>query len=226
MTTAQLFALFLVWMAGITSPGPDVFQIIRRGSRNKRDGIFTAVGIMIGNALWIVASLLGLSALISTYPAILNTLQIVGGGYLTWMGIGAVRSWWSQRSTQQAVADAAAVENTLASEATATGISIGVWPALRAGIATNLSNPKAVLFFGSVFAQFVRPEMGTGWKVFVAVFLIIIGLIWFIGFAVLVQKVAAVITRNSAIIDLITGVIFIGLGLFMLAEGILGISGA
>ena len=222
MTTAQFLALFLVWIAAIASPGPDLFQIIRLGAKNRRDGVLTAVGIMVGNSIWIIVSLLGLSALISTYPAILNLLQLVGGGYLTWMGIGAVRSWWTQRSTQQAAADSQAVENTLV---TATAASVGVWPAIRSGIATNLSNPKAVLFFGSVFAQFVRPDMGIGWSIFIGVFLTLTGLLWFVGFAVLVRKLAAGITRNGAIIDLLTGVIFIGLGMFMIFEGVVGIGG-
>lgn len=220
MTTAQFLALFLVWMAAIASPGPDLFQIIRLGAKNRRDGILTAAGIMVGNSIWIIASLLGLSALIATYPAILNILQLVGGGYLAWMGIGAVRSWRAQRSTQQSAADSTAVEKVLD---TSTSTSIGAWPALRSGIATNLSNPKAVLFFGSVFAQFIRPDMGLGWSVFIGVFLIATGLVWFIGFAVLVRKLAAAITRNGAIIDLITGVIFIGLGMFMIFEGVVGI---
>ncbi|BAU94513.1 threonine efflux protein [Corynebacterium suranareeae] len=222
MTTAQFLALFLVWIAAIASPGPDLFQIIRLGAKNRRDGILTAVGIMVGNSIWIIASLLGLSALISTYPAILNVLQIVGGGYLTWMGIGAVRSWWKQRSTQQSVADSTAVESALEAPSNP---SVGVWPAIRSGIATNLSNPKAVLFFGSVFAQFIRPDMGVGWSAFIGALLIVTGLLWFIGFAVLVRKLAASITRNGAIIDLITGVIFISLGMFMIFEGVVGIGG-
>lgn len=220
MTTAQFLALFLVWIAAIASPGPDLFQIIRVGAKNRRDGIVTAVGIMIGNTLWIIASLMGLSALIATHPAVLNVLQLVGGAYLTWMGYGAVRSWWKQRTTQQAVADSTAVEHALAASAE---VSMGTGAALRAGIATNLSNPKAVLFFGSVFAQFIRPDMGIGWSAFIAVFLITSGVIWFIGFAVLVRKLATAITRNGAIIDLVTGVIFIGLGMFMISEGVVGI---
>lgn len=82
-----------------------------------------------------------------------------------------------------------------------------------------------MLFFGSVFAQFVRPDMEIGWSIFIGVFLTLTGLLWFVGFAVLVRKLAAGITRNGAIIDLLTGVIFIGLGMFMIFEGVVGIGG-
>lgn len=221
MTTVTLLALFVVWIAAIVSPGPDLVQIIRLGSKSRGDGIWTALGIMVGNTIWISASLLGLSALISTTPAILNALQLVGGGYLTWMGAGAVHSWWDQRQRQEALAAARAVDNVM--DTGKHGRSIGKWRALRTGLATNLSNPKAVLFFGSVFAQFIRPDMGVGWSVFVALFLIATGVIWFVGFAVLVRTFAANITRNGAVIDLITGVIFLALGMFMVWQGVVGI---
>lgn len=222
MTTATLLALLLVWIAAIVSPGPDLVQIIRLGSRSRSDGIWTALGIMVGNTIWISASLLGLSALLSATPTLLNILQFIGGGYLVWMGSGAVRSWWSQRQRQEASAEARSVGKAMA--ALEGGKSIGIWQALRSGIATNLANPKAVLFYGSVFAQFIKPDMGPGWTVFIASFLILTGVMWFVGFAILVRSFAAKITRNSAVIDLATGVIFIALGMFMVWQGVMGIS--
>lgn len=227
MTTATLFALLIVWIAAIVSPGPDLVQIIRLGSRSRSDGIWAALGIMVGNSIWICASLLGLSVLISTTPVVLSALQLIGGAYLTWMGIGAVRSWWRQRNHARQVARA--VERVMEGAGVGTGPGavslLGAWPALRVGVATNLSNPKAVLFFGSVFAQFITPDMGLGWSVFLAVFLIITGLLWFVGFAVLVRTFATAVTRNGAVIDLITGVIFIALGMFMVWQGVVGIGG-
>lgn len=221
MTTVNLVALFIVWIAAITSPGPDLLQVIRQGSRSRKDGIWTAAGIVLGTTIWITASLFGLSALISATPALLFTLQVVGGTYLTWMGFGAIRSWWGQRASQQALSEARSVDRAM--ESLQDAEPIGVWPALRAGLATNLSNPKAVLFFGSVFAQFIRPDMGIGWSIFIAVFLIATGAAWFFIFAALVRTFAAKITRNGAVIDLVSGVIFMALGIFMVWQGAVGI---
>lgn len=223
MTTTTLLALLIVWIAAIVSPGPDLVQIIRVGSRSRSDGIGAAVGIMIGNSIWICASLMGLSALISTTPAILSALQLIGGGYLIWMGAGAIRSWWDHRIRQVAPAVALSIDHS--AETSGNGSPIGLWPAVRVGIATNLSNPKAVLFFGSVFAQFIGTDMGFGWSAFIALFLIITGVVWFVGFAALVRTFAARIIRNGATIDLITGVIFVALGMFMVWQGVVGIGG-
>lgn len=220
--TTTLPALLIVWIAAIISPGPDLVQIIRLGARSRSDGIWAAIGIMVGNTIWICASLFGLSVLISTTPAVLWLLQLIGGTYLIWMGIGAVRSWWGQRiPARQAGQAGETVERVL--EGDGSDVALGTRRALRTGIATNLSNPKAVLFFGSVFAQFITPDMGVGWSVFLAVFLILTGLVWFVGFAVAVRSVATRITRNAAVIDLFTGVIFMALGMFMVWQGVMGI---
>lgn len=87
-----MIALLGVWLAAIASPGPDLVQIIRVGSKDRRAGVMCALGIMLGNTIWIVASLAGLSALIQAFPQVLSVLQIVGGAYLLWMGIGAIRA--------------------------------------------------------------------------------------------------------------------------------------
>lgn len=204
-----LASLLVVWFAAIASPGPDLVQIIRVGSRSRSAGLWCALGIMVGNTVWISASLLGLSALISTYPQILIALQLLGGSYLLWMGIGAVRSGWAARRGARTAPRLAGGD--------AATLSRG--QSLWLGVTTNLANPKAVLFFGAVFAQFIRPDMGVAWTAVIAVVLIATGLVWFLGFAVAVQRLAVGLVRNAALIDIATGVIFLGLAVFMLVEG-------
>ena len=50
------------------------------------------------------------------------------------------------------------------------------WLAYKLGVVTNLSNPKALVFFGAVFAQFIRPDMSPTWTVAVAVILLAMSL--------------------------------------------------
>ena len=197
-----MLGLIGIWLAAIISPGPDLFQIIRLGAKSRAAGVACALGIMIGNSIWIIASLLGLSALIQAAPQVLSVLQIIGGAYLLWMGIGAMRS--TGVHVQARDVDAS--------------------QALRTGIATNLSNPKAVLFFGAVFAQFVRPDMGFAGMALIALTLILIGLAWFTGFALAVRWLAAPIERYGHYIDIGTGIIFVSLALWMLWEGVTGVA--
>lgn len=197
-----MLALIGIWLAAIASPGPDLFQIIRLGSKSRTAGVACALGIMIGNSIWIIASLLGLSALVQAAPQVLSVLQIVGGAYLLWMGIGAMRSTGVHVQARE----------------------VNASQALRTGIATNLSNPKAVLFFGAVFAQFVRPGMGLAGMGLIALVLIAIGLAWFTGFALTVRWLAAPIERYGHYIDMITGIIFAAVAVWMLWEGIMGLA--
>lgn len=205
MTTASLLTLIGVWIVAIASPGPDLFQIIRIGAKSRANGVACALGIMVGNTIWIVASLLGLSALIQAVPQILSVLQLAGGGYLIWMGAMSVRSGLQSRGVNAAhVVRAPEMSSSRA---------------FRLGVTTNLSNPQAVLFFGAVFAQFVRPDMGWGWMAVVAITLAVVGVVWFVGFALLITMAAKPLQRYGWVIDVLAGVIFVALGIWMVVEG-------
>lgn len=218
MTGSAFAALLGVWAAAIASPGPDLFQIIRVGAKDRVAGVMCALGIMVGNAIWIIASLLGLSALMQAVPQILAVLQTVGGGYLLYMGVGALRAGLETQRTRVQRTQAAAVETTgRAPTALAPAHALGI------GVATNLSNPKAVLFFAAVFAQFIRPGMGWGWMVALAATLIVTGLAWFVGFAMAVRALAKPIARYGYLIDLATGVLFCAIAVWMLWEGLTGL---
>lgn len=218
MSIASFGALFAVWLAAITLPGPDTLQLIRTGTRDRRAGVWCAIGIMVGNTIWIVSSLLGLSALMVAEPAILHLVQLVGGAYIAWMGWGSLRG--GLRTLREKTSDMA---GKVVDAVAAQGEEMGAWRALRLGAATNLSNPKAVVFFASIFAQFVRPDMSAGWTVGIAAFLVVTGLAWFIGFAVAVRALAEKIIRNGAVIDIAAGVIFLVIAAVMAAEGARGL---
>lgn len=219
MTGSAFAALLGVWVAAIASPGPDLFQIIRVGAKDRVAGVMCALGIMVGNAIWIIASLFGLSALMQAVPQILAVLQTVGGGYLLYMGVGALHAGLAAQRTrvQRTQAAAAAAVTGGAPTAMAPAHALGI------GVATNLSNPKAVLFFAAVFAQFIRPGMGWGWMVAIAATLIVTGLAWFVGFAMAVRALAKPIERYGYLIDLATGLLFCAIAVWMLWEGLTGL---
>ena len=204
MTVSTYAALVGIWVAAIASPGPDLVQIIRLGAKSRAIGVACAVGIMLGNTVWIAASLLGLSALIKAVPEVLAVLQLIGGIYLLTMGVGAIRAGLSAQKLQVTV-ETDSKELTTAQ-------------ALRIGVLTNLSNPKAVLFFGAVFAQFITPGMGWEWTLLILVTLVVIGFGWFVGFAVLVDKLAGFLARWGHVVDLVTGIVFVALAVWMLVS--------
>ncbi|MDK8798037.1 LysE family translocator [Corynebacterium sp. MSK044] len=220
MTISTYVALVGIWVAAIASPGPDLVQIIRLGAKSRAVGVACAVGIMLGNTVWIAASLLGLSALIKAVPEVLAVLQLVGGIYLLFMGVGAIRAGLSARKLQ------VAEPGTEQASAHANSKELTTAQALRIGVYTNLSNPKAVLFFGAVFAQFITPGMGWEWMLLILITLVVIGFGGFVGFAVLVDKLASFLARWGHVVDLVTGLVFVALAVWMLVGAFQVVLGA
>lgn len=238
MSGAALVTLLGVWVAMIVAPGPDVVQIIRVAPRSTRAGIMCALGICTGIVVWITASLAGLSALIAARPSLLGLLQLVGGGFLLWMAYGSIRSGLAQRrsalnsarstsqdSAENAVESAGSFDEEHIEQAVSTGDveDITAGRAYKLGMLTNLSNPKALVFFGAVFAQFIHPDMGLEWTVFIAILLTVVSLAWFSTFALIVRAAARFLTKYSAHLDIGSGLIFGALGCVMIYEGILAL---
>ncbi|APT83791.1 LysE family transporter [Corynebacterium aquilae] len=216
MTLTQLAALLSVWVAAITSPGPDTVQLTRLAANSRRKAVLGALGIMVGNTLWIVLSLAGMSALLAARPSLTHLLEIAGGVVLCWMGQGAIRGGVAARKTHQATTATAQPEAQPAPAAR----PINDQQAFRLGLVTNLSNPKAIIFFGAIFAQFLSPDMGAAWTVALALILITTGLMWFVGFAVAANLIAAPLARFAPIIDILAGIIFLAVGITLVATGI------
>lgn len=91
MTISSLLTLMGIWLAALVSPGPDIVQVIRVAPRSTRAGLLCAVGVFSGTVFWIVASLAGLSALITARPGVLSILQLLGGLFLLYMGVSSLR---------------------------------------------------------------------------------------------------------------------------------------
>lgn len=221
MALGALAALMGVWFAAMASPGPDVVQIIRLGARSTRAAVWAAIGSTTGLVVWTVASLAGLTALISAHPVILVALQVAGGGYLLWMAFSAISGGIKERRAP------ATVVGTDKSAPQPRGFTpdgiIKLGTAYRMGLVSDLSNPKVVIFFGAIFANFIDPGMGFGANALVGSVLIVESLVIFVGVALCTRAVSKWMSKNSANVDIFSGVVFALLGVIILAEGIRGV---
>ena len=144
---SDLLWLLGVLTLGLLSPGPDFFLVVRNslgGSRARALG--TVGGIAIGLAVQGAVIALGFAA---APVGLLRGVQLAGAAFLAYLGIRSLRA-------------KPAAENTAPDPTTtAPGAHCG----LVEGLFCNLTNPKAFLFFVSLYAQVVRPGMGTVWRV-------------------------------------------------------------
>ena len=79
-------------VAAQASPGPNLAAVasIALGD-GRRPALFAVLGIGIGMLVWAVSAALGLSAILEAFPLSLVLLRLVGGAYLIWLAIKAVR---------------------------------------------------------------------------------------------------------------------------------------
>lgn len=214
MAFASLLTLTGVWLAVCIAPGPDIVQVMRVASRSVRAGLWCTAGITAGIAVWLTASLAGMSALIAAHPGLLGLLQLFGGLFLAWMGTQSVRSGVRAR---RAPSHIVATEDSPEAPVADTEMPAH---AFRLGLYTNLSNPKALVFFGAVFAQFIRPEMSIAWTFAVGIWLLALSTAWFVVVTFIVRGFSTWLAKYSPLIDVLAGVIFIILGAVMVYEGI------
>lgn len=136
--------VFLIALLAGMSPGPDFFIVMKNSlGYGKKIGIASAMGV--GSALLIHASytILGLALILQKYTYIFKGIQILGALYLAYLGIQAIISTFSVKEVNFEYS-----ENVCDSKTFLQGF--------KNGFVCNILNPKSVLFFLSIFSQFIN----------------------------------------------------------------------
>lgn len=140
----MLVPAYVVFLLALISPGPDFALIVRNGVRyGERAGVFTALGIALGNLSYILLINIGLGALIAQSAAAFSILKILAAAYLVYIGIRALSS------KPYSINDNLHAEKGKLKDR----------DAFMQGLITNALNPKAAMFWLSYFALIVDPEI-------------------------------------------------------------------
>ena len=183
--------VLLGWALAGGSPGPATLTIsatsmgLGRGS-----GLLVASGVICGSAIWGIAAALGFSAVMMANLWLFEVIRIGGALYLLWLAIKSLRAAWEGK--------AARVEAVPRGRLFAKGLFL------------HLTNPKAILSWGSIYAVVIAPGAGP-WAVatlFVSLSLTSMCVFW--GYAVLFSTpwVAAGYMRAKRLFDMTFGVLF------------------
>jgi threonine/homoserine/homoserine lactone efflux protein len=197
-TLRVLLPLAVVWGAAVVLPGPNFLVVVWvAAARGRRDAVLAALGVLTGALFWISAGLFGLKALFVALPFAGAAIRLIGAAYLIWFGL------------QMIFRPAAAVLDG------ATAAS-----SYRAGLATNLSNPKSAAVAASLLAV-ALPE-GAPALLGVEAFLLLIAISssWYLSVAV-VGSMPAVVHAFVAARRRITqgaGALFVLFGLRLALE--------
>ena len=143
MTTEALLAFFLVSVVATATPGPAILYVLSAGiSGGSRGSGLGTLGILSADAVYFLLTVAGLGTFLLASYSLFVLIKWIGAAYLLWLG---ARLLW--------LAVFPSDGPTLQSPQTQTRRG---W--LAGGFAVHAANPKALLYFGSIVPQFVRPE--------------------------------------------------------------------
>lgn len=201
----SLLSLFAVTVATCAVPGPNNFMLMRLGMRRGRAMAMAAgLGTTLSCIVWCAAAALGLAAVLAAAPWLYKFLRIGGGLYLVWF---AYAIWRAKPEAEGAEADAIA--------------GTRFWPAFWQGFAVNMTNPKSVLYFGSIFSAYVGPNTPLWVHAAAVVIVVITCQLWQVAMAFLfsARRAAAAYARAQRPLDRTAAVLMGGFGLGLLFAG-------
>jgi RhtB (resistance to homoserine/threonine) family protein len=195
----QLLTLVGVWVIALISPGPDFIVTIRYSiAHSRRDGVFVALGIATGTSIWVTTGIVGLGMLLAQLSWLVAVIRLVGALYLTYLGIKAILN--AHRPMQK----------TLIVESSSSR-RISSW---RVGFLTNISNPKALAFFASIFVALLPAHPPFWFQVTIIMIMVVTVAIWFCIVACLFSlgPIATMYRRAKKWLDYLAGGLFVALG--------------
>jgi threonine/homoserine/homoserine lactone efflux protein len=186
----------------VLTPGVDMALVTRNALRHgRRAALLTAAGVNLGIAVWTTAAALGVAALVATSARLFDAVKLAGVVYLIYLGVQTLRHRGGPLGESPA--------------------GLTSRRALGQGLLSNLLNPKIAVFFTSLLPQFVH---GSGHAlvsllVLGAIFNAI-GVVWLTLYALVVARSRSFFLRSRVrrLLDTVSGVVLIGLGVRLAAE--------
>ncbi|WP_159739768.1 LysE family translocator [Vibrio atypicus] len=205
-----LATLASVHFIALMSPGPDFALVVQNATRyGRQTGLYIALGLSCGILLHSILSLTGVSYLVHQQPTLFALLQIAGGSYLSYLGYGALKGTWqsvqSVQSEQQNIEDPSL-------------LLTNKRQAFSRGFATNILNPKALVFFVSLMSSLVPATMSLTGKGIALMILWSLSLVWFsfLAWALSTQRMQRKVKAMAIYVDGLCGVLFSVIGLSIL----------
>ncbi|CAM4172015.1 LysE family transporter [Campylobacter armoricus] len=196
--------ILIIHFFGLILPGPDFFLV---SSYALRDGVKSALkasfGVSLAMSVWIILSILGLSVIFHQFPFLQIALSSFGACYLLYLSFVIFKNAKKGKFKTQK-----------------THIS-----AFLSGIITNLSNPKVIFYFASVFASF---NFTQNTKILIVLIFVLIleTIVYFSLISLLFSKsfMVRIYQNNTKLIDYLSAFIFFVFAMFILSANLMSIT--
>jgi threonine/homoserine/homoserine lactone efflux protein len=191
----------------IVTPGPDTALTIRNTLLgDRRSGVFTALGVVTGQATWALATAVGISALLVASEPAFTAVKLLGAAYLILLGAQALLAALRRRPRPEIGEPHERLPLRLA---------------FRQGVISNLGNPKMAAFFPALLPQFA-PTGGASFPLLLALGLTFaaLTLAWLSAYSFVVAKAGDLMRTPSVrrAFEAATGAVLVALGLRLATE--------
>ena len=202
MSLETLLAFALAMFLLSVTPGPGFLMVVGRALADGfKAGLAAIAGLVLGDLLFLLLAILGMSALASVMGELFLAVKILGAGYLIWLG---VKTWRSRPRLPEMAAPEAA-RNPMPHHRSA-----------LLGFVVTLGNPKVILFYGALVPTFVDVTALTLADVVALAAIVASMLFLVVGFyAYLAARAGRVVKSERALrwINRATGGLLVGAGI-------------
>ncbi|HDR7798491.1 TPA: LysE family translocator [Bacillus tropicus] len=183
-------------------PGADTMYIVGRSvSQGRKAGVYSVFGIITGSLVHTLLVAFGLSIILTKSVVLFNTIKVIGVIYLVYLGIKMILD-----------------KTNIAFQAPSNKLNIR--KIYLQGLLTSLTNPKVSLFFIAFLPQFIDTKAsGPIPFIILGITFTVTGLLWCLFVAYFSSYVTKKLRGNQKvgmILNKVTGLIFIGMGLKLL----------
>lgn len=190
-----------VALLGAVSPGPD-FVIVTKNSLtySRRSGLYTAFGVSMAVFIHLAYSFAAIVFSLAESVFLFECIKYAGAAYLIYIGLKALFTKASTAGEQQYKEEKR---------------DLTPMQAWKTGFFTNALNPKATLFFLSVFSQVIEPRSSLLTMLAYAFEIWLIVLLWFCLLAFLLshQQIRKRLTHVQPLFEKGMGALLFGFGL-------------
>ncbi|VAW19442.1 hypothetical protein MNBD_ALPHA11-494, partial [hydrothermal vent metagenome] len=159
----EVWTIYVVTvLAFMSTPGPSQLLILSNSAAHGfRRSLSTICGDLSANFFQMLAAGLGLAVILSTFANALTVIKWLGAIYLLWLGIRMIRNATSAKAKYYDAQKSSSLKS--------------LW---LQGFLTSAANPKAIVFFATLFPQFINPnlEFTTQFFILSATYIVIDGI--------------------------------------------------
>nr|WP_247655174.1 LysE family transporter [Pseudoalteromonas sp. MMG007] len=187
----------------VASPGPDFAVVLKQSvQQGRRNALWTSAGVGAAILLHVGYCVLGVALILTQSPNLFMALKYLAGAYLAYLGVQALRAAKPPENTSDTIENKTVLEES-------------VWLAFRRGFVTNALNPKATLFFMSLFTLVISVTTPTSVQIAYGVYMALATWVWFSMLSLILSKpgVRGFFQKSGYWFDRGIGVILIALAI-------------